>query len=158
MSPVDTTNVFRRQRGEFLNRYEFAYDGRDTVSQAMKGLDTLAAKLIKQISGEVDRLAKNRISQIINEGGRQKKTQIDTQTFQMMSQGNISHGCLYVNKDTIRVLINSKNGEQFLLPTNKSFWGQPEDCTENRNHTRNSNRRRKKRSVEYIRNYLNNIN
>ena len=62
---------FRRQRGEVLSRYDFAYAGRVTVNHAMKGLDTLAPKLIKQTSGEGDRLVKNRISQIINEGGGQ---------------------------------------------------------------------------------------
>ena len=36
----------RKQRGGFLNRYDFAYARRDTVNQAMKGLDTLAPKLI----------------------------------------------------------------------------------------------------------------
>ena len=38
----------RKQRGGFLNRYDFAYAGRDTVNQAMKGLDTLASKVIDQ--------------------------------------------------------------------------------------------------------------
>ena len=36
----------RKHRGGFLNRYDFAYAGRDIVNQAMKGLDTLAPKLI----------------------------------------------------------------------------------------------------------------
>ena len=62
---------FRRQRGAFLNRYDFTYAGRGTVNLAMKGLDRLAPKLIKQTSGEVDRLVKSRISQIINEGSGQ---------------------------------------------------------------------------------------
>ena len=38
----------RQQHGGFLNRYDFVYAGRDTVNQAMKGLDTLAPKLINQ--------------------------------------------------------------------------------------------------------------
>ena len=32
----------RPQRGGFLNRYDFVYAGRDTVNQAMKGLEALA--------------------------------------------------------------------------------------------------------------------
>ena len=47
----------RKQRGGFLNRYDFAYAGRDTVNQAMKGLDTLAPKLINQASKEIDKIA-----------------------------------------------------------------------------------------------------
>ena len=47
----------RKQRGGFLNRYGFAYAGRDTVNQAMKGLDTLAPKLINQASKEIDKIA-----------------------------------------------------------------------------------------------------
>ena len=39
----------KRQRGGFLNRYNFAYTGRDTVNQATKNLDKLAPKLIDQI-------------------------------------------------------------------------------------------------------------
>ena len=36
----------RHQHGGFLNRYDFAYTARDTVSQAMKGLDSLAPRVI----------------------------------------------------------------------------------------------------------------
>ena len=39
----------RRQRGGFLNRYDFAYAGRNTVNQAAKHLDTLAPKLVNQL-------------------------------------------------------------------------------------------------------------
>ena len=62
---------FRRQTGRFLNRYDFAYAGKDTVNQAMKGLNSLTPRLIKQTSDEVDRLAQCRIKQIIDEGNQQ---------------------------------------------------------------------------------------
>ena len=50
-------NTKRRQYGGFLNRYDFAYAGRDTVNQAIKGLNTLTPKLINQTSKEVDKIA-----------------------------------------------------------------------------------------------------
>ena len=37
----------KRQRGGFLNRYDFAYAGRDTVNQASKQLNALAQDSIK---------------------------------------------------------------------------------------------------------------
>ena len=54
-----------------MNRYKFAYTGRDTVNQAMKVLDALAPKIIKQVTGQVDQIAQRRIKQIINQGGQQ---------------------------------------------------------------------------------------
>ena len=61
----------RKQRGGFLNRYDLANDGRDTVNQAMKGLDMLAPKVIGQASKEIDKIAEARIRQVINDGGQQ---------------------------------------------------------------------------------------
>ena len=55
----------RRQRGGFLNRYDFAYGGSDTINTVMKGLDNLAPKLISQISEEIDKIAEARIRQAI---------------------------------------------------------------------------------------------
>ena len=61
----------RRQYGGFLNRYDFAYAGRDTVNQAMKGLDSLAPKLISQALNEIDKIPEARIKQVINDSGQQ---------------------------------------------------------------------------------------
>ena len=61
----------RQQHGSFLNRYDFAYAGWDTVKQAMKGLDSLAPKLINQTSGEIDEIAVARVKQVLNDGGQQ---------------------------------------------------------------------------------------
>ena len=47
----------KHQRGRFLNRYDFAYAGRDTVNQAVKGLVALAHKIITQETGQVDQIA-----------------------------------------------------------------------------------------------------
>ena len=47
----------KRQRGGFLNLYDFAYAGRDTVNQAMKGLVALAPKILTQATGQVDQMA-----------------------------------------------------------------------------------------------------
>ena len=60
----------RKQQGGFLNRYGFAYAGRDTINYAMKGLDTLAPKLINQALKEINKIAEVRIRQVINSSGK----------------------------------------------------------------------------------------
>ena len=47
----------KRQRGGFLNRYDFAYARRDTVNTAMKNLNAMAPKIIKQTTYQVDQIA-----------------------------------------------------------------------------------------------------
>ena len=42
----------RRQRGKFLNSYDFAYAGRDTVNQVGK----IAPGIIKQATGQIDKI------------------------------------------------------------------------------------------------------
>ena len=54
----------RYQTGEFLNRYDFAYAGRD-VNQVGK----VAPKLISQATGEINKLAQQRIDQVVHSGG-----------------------------------------------------------------------------------------
>ena len=53
------------QRGGFLNRYNFTYAGRDVVNQAGK----IAPNIIKQATGEIDKIAQTRINQVIKSGG-----------------------------------------------------------------------------------------
>ena len=53
------------QIGGFLNRYDFAYVGRDTVNQVGK----IAPNIIKQATGEIDKIAQSRINQVIKSGG-----------------------------------------------------------------------------------------
>ena len=55
----------RRQTGGFLNRYDFAYAGRDVINQAGK----VAPKIISQAIGEINKIAQQRIDQIIRSGG-----------------------------------------------------------------------------------------
>ena len=43
----------RKQRGGFLNRYDFAYAGRDTVKQASKELERIGPTLIKKAVEEL---------------------------------------------------------------------------------------------------------
>ena len=57
----------RTQRGGFLNRYDFAYAGRDTVNQVGK----IAPGLIKNDSNEISNVAQQRINQIISQGGKE---------------------------------------------------------------------------------------
>ena len=58
----------KQQRGGFLNRYDFAYAGRDTVNQATKILDKLAPKLLDQLMNRattgLDNISAKRIEQI----------------------------------------------------------------------------------------------
>ena len=57
----------RTQSGGFLNRYDFAYAGRDTVNQAGK----TAPGLIKNASWEINNISQQRINQIISQGEKE---------------------------------------------------------------------------------------
>ena len=53
--------LLHRQTGGFLNQYDFAYAGRDIVNQAGK----IAPKIIDQASGEINKIAQQRVDQIV---------------------------------------------------------------------------------------------
>ena len=55
----------RRQTGGFLNKYDFAYAGRDVVNQAGK----VTPKLINEATGEINKIAQQRIDQVTRSGG-----------------------------------------------------------------------------------------
>ena len=55
----------RLQTGEFLNRYDFAYAGRDVVNQAGK----VASKMITQATGEINNIVQERIDQVVRSRG-----------------------------------------------------------------------------------------
>ena len=55
---------WKRQTGDFLNRYDFAYAGRDTVNQAAK----VAPGIIKGATNGISNIAKQTIDQIISQG------------------------------------------------------------------------------------------
>ena len=57
----------RTQKGGFLNRYNFAYTGRDTVNQVGK----IAPSLIKNASSKINDIIQQRINQIISQGSRE---------------------------------------------------------------------------------------
>ena len=57
----------KRQYGGFLNRYDFAYAGRDTVNQAAK----VAPEIIKAATNDVNKIAEQRINQIISQGDKE---------------------------------------------------------------------------------------
>ena len=54
----------KKQAGGFLNHYDFAYTGRDTVNQAAK----IVPGVIKNASNEINNIAKQRSDQIISQG------------------------------------------------------------------------------------------
>ena len=56
-----------RQCGDFLNRNDFAYAGRDVVNQAAK----VAPGVIKAATNDVNNIATDRINQIISQGGKE---------------------------------------------------------------------------------------
>ena len=55
----------RRQTGGFLSRYDVAYAGRDTVNQVGK----IAPGIINKATADIDKIAKQRINQVIRDGG-----------------------------------------------------------------------------------------
>ena len=55
----------RRQTGGFLNRYDFAYAGRDTVNQVGKK----APRIINKTTSNINKIAQQRIDQAIRTGG-----------------------------------------------------------------------------------------
>ena len=63
--PRRTKRGRKRQRGGFLNRYDFAYASRDTVNQEAK----VAPGVIKAAADDINRVAEQRINQIISKGG-----------------------------------------------------------------------------------------
>ena len=78
--PRDSTSKRRRrlrqkirQSEGFLNRYDFAYAGRDTINQALKILNSSAPALVQNLSGELNKILEERIAQLIKQGGEQLK-------------------------------------------------------------------------------------
>ena len=55
----------KRQTGGFLSRYDFAYAGRDTVNHVSK----IAPNIIKNATNNINKMAKERIDQVIRTGG-----------------------------------------------------------------------------------------
>ena len=51
--------------GGFLNRYDFAYAGRDLVNQVGK----VAPEIVNQATGEISKITQERIDQAIRSGG-----------------------------------------------------------------------------------------
>ena len=62
-----TNRKRRRQLGGFLNHYDFAYAGRDVVNQAAK----VAPGIIKAATNDIKNIARERINQIIPQGGKE---------------------------------------------------------------------------------------
>ena len=62
-----TNQKGKRQLGGFLNHYDFAYAGRDTVNQVAK----VAPGVIKVATSDINDIAKDRINQIIAQGGKE---------------------------------------------------------------------------------------
>ena len=54
----------RRQTGGFLNRYDFAYAGRDTVNQ----VDKIAPGITNKATADINKLAKQGIDEVIRDG------------------------------------------------------------------------------------------
>ena len=62
-----TNRKRKRQLGGFLNRYGFVYAGRDTVNQVAK----VAPGVITAATNDINEIAKDRINQIISQGGKE---------------------------------------------------------------------------------------
>ena len=96
----------RQQHGAFLNRYDFAYVGRDTVNQAMKGLNMLTLKLINQTSKEVDKITEARIRQVLNDGWQQIQKKLHHKKYEELLKTFTKHHSDYweilANKSFLR--------------------------------------------------------
>ena len=57
--------IKKKKTGGFLNRYGFAYAGRDVVNQAGK----IAPDIINKATSEINKIAQDRIDQVIKNGG-----------------------------------------------------------------------------------------
>lgn len=62
-----TNQKQKRPLGGFLNRYDFAYAGRDIVNQASK----VASGVIKTAANDINAIATDRRNQIINQGSKE---------------------------------------------------------------------------------------
>ena len=58
----------KKQKGGFLNRYNFTYASRDVVNQAAK----VAPGVIKVVTNEINNIVKVRIDQIISIGRKER--------------------------------------------------------------------------------------
>ena len=58
----------RKQKVGFLNRYDFAYAGKDTINQAFKNLNNTAPGLINNLSNGLNKITKQRARQLIDQG------------------------------------------------------------------------------------------
>lgn len=61
---VNMQGIKKRQRSDFLNRYDFAHASRDTVNRVGK----IALEIIKNASSEIINIAWQRINQVISHG------------------------------------------------------------------------------------------
>ena len=57
----------KQQCSGFLNCYDFAYAGRDTVNQAAK----VAPDIFKAATNNINKIAEQRINQVISQGGKE---------------------------------------------------------------------------------------
>ena len=63
----------RRQRGGFLNGYDFAYAGWDTLSTGLNTFKRIAPGLTKNGGNKIDKVNEERIAQLIRQGGNELK-------------------------------------------------------------------------------------
>lgn len=61
---VNMQGIEKRQRSDFLNRYDFAHASRDTVNRVGK----IALEIIKNASSEINNIAWQQINQVISHG------------------------------------------------------------------------------------------
>ena len=68
---LDITKEKKKERGGFLNFYNFVYVGRDTANTATSQLNGIARGLIRKTLSKIDQIAQRRIKQAINQGVRE---------------------------------------------------------------------------------------
>ena len=69
---IKTKRRFKRckakQKHGLLNRYDFAYAGRDVVIQTFKNLDKSSPQLINNLSKELNKITEERVKQLLPQG------------------------------------------------------------------------------------------
>ena len=61
----------RRQRGGFLNRYNLASAGQDTINTSLKSFKRIVPGYIENAGNKIDKVTKKRIAQITSQGGKE---------------------------------------------------------------------------------------
>lgn len=102
------------QKGGWLNRYDFAYAGRDADNTGVNGFNRIASGLMNKPSTEVDLVAKKRIKQFIQKGGKKVERVAPIIFKNLIGEIHKTHLRLLGNFGKRKYLQMKKNVNEFL--------------------------------------------